>query len=181
MKKNLLFIYLSTFIFIYTPSAIAEVFMWLDENGNKVYGDEPQKADKAQKVELKPITVLSFPENKNDTTDSVDTAPLSTINHYNAFTISTPSNDETIRDNTGNVQVTLQVEPALMKGHSIQVYIDSSAQSSPQTSADILLKDINRGTHTLMAKLLDENGKVLMQSKSTTFYLHQQFVKNAKP
>lgn len=149
----------------------AEIYVWIDENGNKVYGDEPKKSDRAKPVELEPLTVLEFPQGSNDVLD--DDEPLNTNNPYTALTITSPVADETIRDNAGSISVSLSIEPSLVEGHKIQLYLDGSPNQNPQASMSFTLSNVDRGTHTVSASVIDESGKSLMQTQGVSFHLHR--------
>jgi len=149
----------------------AKIYVWIDENGNKVYGDEPQKSDKAEPVELEPLTVLGFP--KQDFNSEEDQPQTPQTNLYTSFIITSPTNDSTIRDNNGNVSISLSSEPDLVKGHKVQIYIDGSPYQSAQSSMTFTLNNIDRGTHSLSARLIDQTEQTLMQSKTLTFHLHR--------
>lgn len=152
----------------------AEIYVWTDENGNKVFGDEPQKSDQAKPVELSPTTVLNFPKQDLPTTDTAQ--PLAPTS-YSVFLITSPSDDATIRDNAGNVTVSLSSEPALVEGHKIQLYLNGAAYQSAQASLSFTLDNVDRGTHTVSANLLSETGATLMQTKAITFHLHRVAIK----
>lgn len=155
-------------------SSHAEIYVWTDEHGNKVFGDEPQKSDQAKPVELAPITILNFPKHDLTTTDNSQPLPSNT---YSAFSINSPSNDETIRDNTGSISVSLSSEPTLAEGDKVQIFLNGSAYQSPQASMSFTLENIDRGTHTLSANLLSESGDTLMQTQAITFHLHRFAIK----
>ena len=148
----------------------AEIYVWTDENGNKVYGDEPQKSDQAKPVKVEPLTILSFPKIADK--EAVD-APQNTINSYTAFSIISPVNDETIRDNTGSVSINLSSEPTLAEGHKIQIFLNGAPYQSPQSSTSFTINNVDRGTHTVSAQLIDPSGKGVMQTQGITFHLHR--------
>jgi len=150
----------------------AEIYVWTDENGNKVFGDEPKKSDQAKPVELEPLTVLQFPKGTGNVVDSTP----STTNPYTAFAIISPTEDETIRDNAGSLSVSLSIEPSLVEGHKIQLYIDGSPYQSAQASLSFNLANLDRGTHSVSASVIDESGKNLTQTQSISFHLHR-FIK----
>jgi hypothetical protein len=148
----------------------AEIYVWIDENGNKVYGDEPKKSDHAKPVELEPLTVLEFPQGSDDV---LEDTPQNITNPYTLLAIISPVADETIRDNSGSVSVSLSIEPALVEGHKIQLYLDGSAFQSPQANMSFTISNVDRGTHTLSASVIDESGKSLMQTQGVSFHLHR--------
>ena len=152
------------------------IYVWIDEHGNKVYGDAPDKKANAEAVDMKPLNILGFPELKDSPPPAKAKQNVSGA-AYTVFDITSPGNEASIRDNLGNVKVTFNIEPALDKGHSIQLYLNASAYQEPKTSTSILMENIDRGTHTIQAKLLDSNGEVIRESSSVRFHLHRFFQK----
>ena len=94
---------------------------------------------------------------------------------YDTFLIVSPQNDSTIRDNNGNIAVSLSVSPELdaANGHSISVYIDDNISSSKGTSLAVTLNNVNRGSHTIYAIVSDAEAKTLIQSNSITVHFKQ--------
>ena len=92
-------------------SVAAQIYSSTDKNGNPVFSDVPTEGA----VEIK----LSEPT----TVDSLAVDPSLNIPpsgpkkvekfHYEEITITSPKNDEAIRDNTGNITITATIKPGL--------------------------------------------------------------------
>jgi hypothetical protein len=153
----------------------AEIYMWLDENGNKVYSDNPDEKKQAQPVELTPLTILGFPE-QDKSPDTTATRPLNPFDQmidYKSIVISSPQNDATVRDNSGTVEVQILTEPALAKGYTVEIWLDNVSTGAPKANTSFVLTNVDRGTHTLSAKLYDPQGKPLLTSPAITFHMHR--------
>ena len=86
----------------------AKIYRWKDKNGNWVYSDTPKKG--AQQVKLnKPLVMPST--NTDILQPNLNQKSIS----YQAK-ITSPSHEQTIRENTGTVYVTGQVIPSFHKG-----------------------------------------------------------------
>lgn len=90
-----------------------------------------------------------------------------------------PENQQTIRDNTGKVKVSLGSDQPLAKGQTLRVMLDGQTQSA-STKVVHTLENVVRGEHNISAQLLD-NGKVIFSSPAHIFYMHQATVKKAAP
>ena len=66
-----------------------------------------------------------------------------------------PSNNSTIRDNTGSVHVSGRIKPVFKQGLSIQLYIDGIPYKTPQKHSMFALRDIERGEHQIKLVLLN--------------------------
>ena len=69
---------------------------------------------------------------------------------YREFKVTRPSNNATIRDNGGNVSVSLTLTPGLRRGHSIEVMMDGQPIGAG-SGTSVTLTEVDRGTHTVPA------------------------------
>ncbi len=97
---------------------------------------------------------------------------------YQSFSIAQPENDETIRSNEGIVSVGLSLSPTLDEGHVIHVYVDGSKLETDITTTQFSLNALNRGTHSLQAKIVDAEGAVLISTAPVNFHLRKAIIKN---
>lgn len=160
----------------WTPSH-AELYKRVDEQGNVTYGDQP--GEKAQRVQPGGLTTYSPPSGHTQTP-----APKSqpdptkgagnTVTQYSGLTIAGPANEEVVRSNEGNVTVKTLITPALDTGagHQLVVLLDKKF-STKAPAAEALLKNVDRGTHTLRAQITDASGKVLAQSPEVTIHMQR--------
>lgn len=96
---------------------------------------------------------------------------------YSSLTITSPTRDQTIRANDGNITVSFNLVPELQrfKGHQLVYLLDGKVflkTAQPQT-----LKNLDRGTHTLVLQVVDKNNKLLIHSDSVSFHIKRFFKK----
>lgn len=96
-------------------------------------------------------------------------APVAGSSQY-TIEISSPSNDEPIRENTGNITISVSVAPGLSGDHTIRITMDGGVISSGRGSY-VSLTNVDRGTHTVAASLLGAGGEVIARSPTVTFHL----------
>ncbi|MDO9371667.1 MAG: DUF4124 domain-containing protein [Gammaproteobacteria bacterium] len=167
--------------------AFGGVYKWVGPDGNVTYSDKPQPG--ATEIEMPkfpavaPITapVTTAPAASGPTGDKIppekkDAKPATIFKSYVKFSIVTPENDATARENDGNVNVELVTEPAWNPqwGHKARVMLDGKPLPDMQTTAKFQLKNIDRGTHSLQATMLDAKGAVLATSQTITFHLKRR-------
>ncbi|MBD1582384.1 DUF4124 domain-containing protein [Pseudoalteromonas sp. S16_S37] len=142
-----------------------QVYRWKDENGNWVFSDVPRQG--SEKVSLnKPISI--------PTTDTSVLTPKKENKALNyEVKISSPSHQQTLRENTGTVYVTGQVTPVFSRGLTVQLSLDGKLVSDKQTNTTFALRNIDRGEHQLIMYLYDEHGARIATSTMSTFYLHR--------
>ncbi|WP_462156633.1 DUF4124 domain-containing protein [Pseudoalteromonas sp. GB56] len=158
-------------LFITTPVSAEpnkNIYVYKDENGNLVFSDTPRKG--AEKVTLnKPVMNMPSTDTSifNEATNDLEKVKFS-------ISISSPAQEETIRDNTGSVHVSGIIKPRFLQGHQVQLYLDGKAYEKPQKSLLFVMRDIDRGEHNIVLKLLDSEGKVLANSEPVVFFLHRR-------
>ncbi|WP_018717440.1 DUF4124 domain-containing protein [Arhodomonas aquaeolei] len=163
--------------------AAADVYRWVDDQGQVHFSDEPHEG--ADPVDVgEPTVVESLPTPKGAATseDGADAgddddaggdgdAAAQTQWH---IAIAAPSDEATVRDNRGRIQLVLDVRPRLADDQHVLVLVDGSpSKQGPFTASDITLTDLDRGAHELQVLLRNDDGRVLARSSTVTVYLHQ--------
>jgi hypothetical protein len=146
------------------------VYRWVAPDGSIYYSDQPHPG--ADIITLPEWTQPLSPHEIRRPLSRPTVKPVFTI--YNNLAITRPKAKETIRDNSGNVQITLAIAPELdvAENHKIQILLDGQKYGEPIDSLELLLTGIERGKHTVAARVVNERGRVLIKSRSVTFYLH---------
>ncbi len=158
--------------------AQAELFKWKDADGNLIYSDQPppgknQAESEIDKEELPQIISVPAPK-VTSVTSSNSTEKSEKVIKYEELTIVEPLHDKALRDNAGNVSITVRVLPDNFAetGAVLAIYMDGEEISKgPQTS--VQLTNIDRGTHTLKAELLNSSGYVVKATRPTVFHLQR--------
>lgn len=157
-------------------SAHAELFKWKDADGNLIYSDQPppgkNKAEsEVAKEELPQIISVPAPKISNATESSSAKRSNDTVK-YKELIIVEPAHDVAIRENSGNVQISVRVLPDNFAdtGAILAIYMDGvEISKGPQTS--VKLMNVDRGTHTLKAELMNSAGHVVKATRPTVFHL----------
>lgn len=72
--------------------------------------------------------------------------------------ITSPEPEETFQNSAQNITVAVEVTPALEKEDSVVVLVDGEQSGDPQQDTAITLPWLERGSHTLQAKVIQPNG-----------------------
>jgi hypothetical protein len=91
---------------------------------------------------------------------------------YRSLTIISPSQDQTLWFDGSGVRVSVQVSPELSPGHEVVVEMDGS-EVARGPRGRFTLERVFRGSHTLHARIEDEDGTILIDSRSITFHMRQ--------
>ena len=151
-----------------------KIYVIKDRYGNIVgYTDTPKKD--SEEIKIKKGTEYTPPDNKsvwqNAKPKEVKEAPL-----YTHVAIASPTNDATIRNNSGAFQVAVDVRPKLQPGHQVQLLIDGSPHGSPG-SVILAASNIDRGTHSLVVQVQAADGEIIKRSDPVTIHLHRTVIK----
>lgn len=175
--------------------ASAEIYRWTDANGKQAYGDEPpENARAVEPVQLPMLTVAErFKSNPKpseaqaataSSTASVEqesTTPLAAvsetnpaandataINGYERFSILVPKAGELVRSNSGELNIKLNIQPALKKGYGVVIYVDGR-QVGETTTDSVDVTSIERGEHSVFAVLHDDQDNILGNTAAVNF------------
>lgn len=163
----------------------AEIYRSVDAQGNPVFTDTPSSTSKP--VTLKAPSTYRAPSlpplQSGSASGSRDEVPSS----YATFAVVAPGDGQSFWDNTGDVRISLALQPALntAAGHRIQFYLDGVAQGEPVTALSAVINNVDRGEHQVSAAVMTADGRVLLETRPVTFTLHRQSInfpaRRAKP
>lgn len=150
----------------------AAVYKWVDPDGTVHFSDTPHEG--AQELHVAPPQ--TYTPGRVPPITPREEAPPAPV-EYTRFELVSPTDDATLRDNTGAITLKFALEPALKvaRGHKLIVLLDGQAQPAAK-SGSITLQNVDRGTHTLQGQVVDSGGKILMSSKSITVHLFRQSI-----
>ena len=111
---------LLTFALAVSLAVSAVTYRWVDEQGNVVYSDKPHPG--AEVIEEKEVQTIHAPP-VPPITPRESTAPPA-VAGYERVAVVSPEDDTQIRENAGNVTVTITVEPALQTMVDLQSLVD---------------------------------------------------------
>jgi hypothetical protein len=155
-------------------TANAAIYQYTNKQGKTAYSDVPVKNSK--EVIVPPVmTYTPAPIVVTPVVKEVKTEPKVQGEAYKSLVILSPEEQGTVRDNQGNVAVTVDLEPKLQKGDKIELFIDGIKQPA------LVGLGIERGEHKANLQVVDKEGRVLIQSPEITFFLqHNSKLMNKK-
>lgn len=149
-------------------SAVAEVYTYIDAEGNRVFTDQPHK--NAKKVDIAPSNQIRSAPKKPSQASSAKPKP-GPLFHYQLLRILAPEPDTTIRDIQGNLIVTVTNDPELQPGHVYRLLLDGSVYGDAGRSPVFPLTNIDRGTHLLSIEIVDQYGRVAERTPNQPFHM----------
>ncbi len=152
--------------------ALAAVYKHVQPDGSVIYSDRPPVENateiKLPKVHTMPATPVAPPSEATP-------APKKAAVNYGEVRITQPQPDATIRENTGQVRVSVMLTTALKidDGHRLTFALDGRLIGKPQTEGGITLENVDRGTHSVEARVVDASGQTLARSQAVTFHVQR--------
>lgn len=151
--------------------------MEVDENGVPVFSDT-KISDDSETVELREPTTYSEPtrdviSRKEFEEQLKQEAALELDEIEYKLQIISPENNETIRDNAGNLTITVEITPPPAIGHKAQLLMNGSPVRDLNGGGAVQLTSVDRGSHQLSLRITNSKGKVLATSKPTQMTLHR--------
>jgi len=161
----------------------AAVYQGKDEKGNIVFSDKQIKDGK--EVKIRKPAVFKFNKDNSQKGKLTPEQPLGEIKprvlepkKYTTLEIVSPEHDASFRDNMGNVQLKLDIDPPLQSKfeHLFKVKLDGKLINKEWKSSSISITNIDRGTHAVQVLIYGKNDELLKTSNQVTFHL-QRFSK----
>lgn len=151
--------------------ASAEVFTYIDAQGNRVFTDQP-KPGNAKRVPL-------ATSNRMSATDTASAKALKKkpepepMFRYDMLRVLVPEPDATVRSSPGDIIVSVTSEPALQQGHRYRLLLDGQPIADPGPSPVFPLSNIDRGTHQLSVEIIDEQGRTVERTANQPFHMQR--------
>lgn len=159
---------LSLFLVLCAQYLIAEtVYKTVDEKGNIIFTDRPSKD--AEEIKLQELQTIKNPNPPEYKPLPKKTEPKDTGGLYKTFIIANPADGSGIRNNAGNITISVTLVPSLRPGHIIAFTVDGN-EISKGSSTNATVNNLSRGAHTISASVRDGTGKIL-KSTSSSFSL----------
>ena len=161
--------------------ASAAVYKWVQPDGSVIYSDRAP-VENAAPTELPALQEIKMPpppppSADNATSNQPDQSPAT---EYTKLEITEPADTSAFRDNSGQVNVKLDIEPALQEGDLVSIIMDGK-EIGQGKSTSLSLSNVDRGTHTLQAIVKNSDGSALISSAPVSFTLQRTSLLQHKP
>lgn len=153
------------------------VWKWVDDKGVTHYSDRPVPG--ATRIELT-VGSQAAPPSSNVSSTTRPQAREPGGPAYRDFEIWKPQNNDAVINTGGVVTVNIRVNPSPQDGHTVHLYLDGRlVEGQPENTNSYELKEVPRGTHTLIAVINDGSGERVQETERVTFTVRQESI--AKP
>jgi hypothetical protein len=162
--------------------AQAKIYKTIDKDGNVVYTDvAPTQREGEGELQVEELNTYRSPEPAVLPTVrlSPEAPPLEAeeVVTYTALELSSPTADQAIRANNGNISLSANVLPALQDDHALRFFLDGVpvATVNGLTAA---LTAVDRGTHSARVAIVDRAGATIRESAAVEFHVLRYSIQN---
>lgn len=152
--------------------AAEEIYRSADETGTPSFTDRP--AGDARKVELPAPNIDSAGVPQGEFYSPPSAAVPAAA--YESVRIVSPQAEATLRSNSGDLEVRVEVQPALQPQHWLLLRMDGQEMGELQKGGGFQLSNIDRGSHQLLVEVVDQDRAVIAQSSPVTIHLHRHSI-----
>ena len=146
-----------------------EIYRSEDSNGTN-FSDRP--SPNAEPVELGDIQTVSPPPSRPLRPLPKEAKPVS----YETLKVLSPAEGTVLNDNTGNVAISVQLQPALQTGLGHEIVLRMNGQEVARgIERQLNLSNVYRGTYSLIAVVVDRHGKQIKTSAPISFTVSRHF------
>jgi hypothetical protein len=160
----------------------ADVYRWTDANGQSHYSDRPQPGAERITITVTPPASGS-PEGNTPAASGQepDDEPAAPVDRYQSLTITSPAQEQVLWNIEGQLDVAAAVQPPLQPGHALQFTLDGRTEVAEPGSTRVQFQEVFRGEHSLQVEVVDAQGRPLVASPTTRFFVRQTALPNPAP
>jgi len=177
VKTTLFIVALTSAQLAGTQLVSADVYKYIDENGNVAYGDKP--IDGSEKVKIPGVKSNSrsnsgnkTASNSNSQSDDLDEGQdeegaIETTD-YKDLAVLTPRQGRVVDPENGTVQIIMLPTPSLASADQLVINIDGKDVNKGR-EVNLSVQNLTDGPHTVKGRILGQDGKVIIESASVKF------------
>lgn len=160
----------------------ADVFRWTDANGQTHFSDRPHPGAERITITASPpasgAPTGNSPAARGREPDSETPAPVA---RYQSLTITSPAQEQVLWNIEGQLDVAAAVQPPLQPGHALRFTLDGRTATAEPGSTRAQFPEVFRGEHSLQVEVVDAQGRPLVASPTTRFFVRQTALPNPAP
>jgi len=160
----------------------ADVYRWTDANGQTHFTDRPRPGAERITITFSP-PASSLPEGNSRAAIGREPAdePPAPVARYQSLTITSPAQEQVLWNIEGQLDVAAAVQPPLQPGHALQFTLDGRTAVADPGSTRVRFEEVFRGEHSLQVEVVDAQGRPLVASPTTRFFVRQTALPNPAP
>lgn len=154
------------------PPAGVLVYKSVNKDGQTVFTDKPPADRPSDAVTVKPSNTISLPRGESNEMSEGNRAAAK----YTSLVVTSPQHDEFFGQEVQGITLSATAQPRMQEGHTAQLYYDGNPVGD--SSLFYTVTEPERGTHTVVAKIFNERGKVVIESAPVQFHVRRTSILN---
>jgi hypothetical protein len=147
---------------------MAQIYKYIDANGNTAYSNQPPDGVKAEPVALPPLNSVELQPPSVPVTPAQSSSREQPGSVYQVLELTGLPTEEALRTNNGTFTVGVLIQPRLQDPHRLRLLLDEQPYGQPSNVPILQLVNIDRGEHRLAVQVIDGQN-VVQQSPTVTF------------
>lgn len=169
LKETLMRLVLTALLLITVLPVTAEIYQYIDAQGNRAYSDRPPLDAQADNIKLPSINSIAAPDHSTNSAtshpDLSSTARSSAV--YSTLQLTGLPDNQALRANNGSFSLQIEIAPKLASQHRLQLLINDQAYGASTRSTDINVRNLDRGQHRLAVQVLANSQEVQRSAEQT--------------
>jgi hypothetical protein len=172
-----------TLLVLAVPPASAQIYKYIDANGNTAFSSQPPNGTKAESVDLLPLPNVQRQEAPgrepapgttrapapSTTSPATAAQPGAKSPPYTRLTLTDLPTAEALRANNGTFTVGVDIAPPLSGGRLVRLVLDGEVYGEASNQLrGLKLENLDRGDHAMAVQVV-EGDQVIQQSGDIEF------------
>lgn len=153
-------------------AALGAVYKVVDEAGRVTYTDKPPASEQGEQGERVKLPAINTQPGIEIAPKALPT-PEPDPGDYERLEIVQPRNGTSIPPGQLDMVVQVGISPELQPGHRIAILMDGKRVARPAAATSIRIDDLERGSHRIEARVIDDDGRLVARSKPVNIYVHR--------
>lgn len=158
-------IFIALLVALANSSAWAEeVYREVNDEGVPTFSDQAMPG--AEPITLRKPSIFTDTTYQQSQLKQRSDDSLTPMRMDYSLLVTNPLDDSVVRDNAGNLNLTISISPSVQSGHSAELLMDGTKIRDVQGNGIIALTNVDRGTHAFNIRIIDKEGNVVTDGPS---------------
>ena len=141
-----------------------EVYREVNDEGVPTFSDQAKPG--AEPITLRKPSMFTDTRYQQSQLKRRSDESLTPMKMDYSLLVTNPLDDSVVRDNAGNLNLTISISPSIQSGHSAELLMDGTKIRDVHGNGIIALTNVDRGTHAFNIRIIDKEGNVVTNGPS---------------
>jgi hypothetical protein len=141
-----------------------EVYREVNDEGVPTFSDQAKPG--AEPITLRKPSIFTDTRYQQSQLKRRSDESLTPMKMDYSLLVTNPLDDSVVRDNAGNLNLTISISPSVQSGHSAELLMDGTKIRDVHGNGIIALTNVDRGTHAFNIRIIDKEGNVVTNGPS---------------